>query len=147
MSEIFRKLDERAARERARADRVQRVVIVAIYFAAGLAMVWFGISDLKGLPSNHGGRLVGVPLVAASDFLMAASMLAMAALLLTRTSRENSKWYVMVLSAIFFSQTARHAAERDWRDVWFNGMAALFGLIVLGSVVQALVAARKRRTS
>lgn len=145
MSEIFRKLDDRNAQERARADRAQRVVGAAIYFAAGLVVVWFGIGELKAPLSSHGGRLGGIPVVAALDFLVAASMFPMAALLFRRTSPDKSTWYATVLSAIFFAQAARRAAGHDWEDVWLNGGVALLGLIVLGSVVKVLVRTRKMR--
>ena len=119
----------------------------AILFAVGLAFAWFAIGDLKGPFSNHVDRLVDFPLVAASDLLVAASSLAMAALLFTKTPPGNRTVSLAVLSAIFLAYAVRYAAERDRQDVGYDGWAALLGLILLGSFANAFVQARKRPPS
>jgi hypothetical protein len=146
MSEIFRKLDERAARERVRAERVRRVALTVAYVAVGLMMVWSGIGDLKGPAGDHGGRMAGVPIVAAFEFL-AAGALAIAALLVSRAAADKSKWYMAVSGIMFFALVAGQAAGHDWRDLWFDGWAALLGLTVLASIIGALVPARERPAS
>jgi hypothetical protein len=147
MSEIFRRLDERAALERVRADRVRRVAGAVIYLAAALVIVWIGIGDLKGPAGSHGARVVGAPIVAALDFLVAASMLPMAALLIRSAPPDKSRWRLAAVGAVLFAMAASTAARRDWADLWFDGSAAVLGLFVLGSVANALVPARKQQAS
>jgi hypothetical protein len=146
---IFLKLDERAAQDRARNERLQRYLAGALYLMVAVAGLGLGLHDLGQAQSSGRTSIfaLGVP---AADLVVAASMFALAGMILLGSQRFRSNWIPVFTTALFFAQAMRGAVRGNWNDhrfwsdhVW-DVFVGLFGLLLVAHIARSLLATRKR---